>query len=150
MVSFTRIGGSEYYTDDLARLGVLPRDRITSFKVTFDHGGQFFSIMAKNLTIENGDKFKKVFFDTNENYACYGIRPWKGGSYKLNIPEYSASLTRDASSEGDAFIFTYDPMKHSITISGKTMTKTVVVENIKDTVYTPLVFNYYKGKKVLV
>ncbi len=41
-------------------------------------------------------------------------------------------------------------MKHSITISGKTMTKAVVVENIKDTAYTPLVYVYGKGKKVLV
>ena len=51
--------------------------------------------MAKNLKIENGDKLNKVFKDTNENYACYGIQPYKGTSYKLNIPEFSASLTRD-------------------------------------------------------
>ena len=73
MVSFTSIGDSEYYTDDLARLGVLPRDRITSFKVTFDNPHQAFSIKAKNLTIEDDDKCDKVFCDTNENYACYGI-----------------------------------------------------------------------------
>ncbi len=29
--------------------------------------------MAKNLKIENDVKFVKVFEDTNENYACYGI-----------------------------------------------------------------------------
>ncbi len=51
--------------------------------------------MAKNLTIENDDKLWKVFKDTNENYACYGIRPWKDTPFKLNIPEFSASLTRD-------------------------------------------------------
>ena len=95
MVSFTCIGDSEYATDHLARLGVLPRDRITSFKVTFDYRGQAFSIMAKNLTIEDDDKCNKVFKDTNENYACYGIRPWKSTSLKLNIPEFSASLTRE-------------------------------------------------------
>ncbi len=95
MVSFTSIGDYENFTDDLARLGVLPRDRITKFKVTFDSPNQAFSIMAKNLTIEDNDKFWKVFKDTNENYACYGINPHKGTSYKLNIPEFSASLTRD-------------------------------------------------------
>jgi hypothetical protein len=101
--------------------------------------------MAKNLTIDNNDKFNKVFEDTNENYACYGIKPHKGTPFKLNIPEYSASLTRNPSSNGDSFIFSYDPMKHRITISGKTLTKTVVVENIKDTVYTPLVGNWKVG-----
>jgi hypothetical protein len=107
--------------------------------------------MAKNLKIDNNDKFSKVFQDTNENYACYGINPSKGTSSKLNIPEFSASLTRHASSEGDAFIFSYDPMTLRITISGATLTKTVVVNNIKDTDYTPLVWvSGYRSCKVLV
>ena len=105
--------------------------------------------MAKNLKIENGDKFNKVFKDTNENYACYGINPDKGDPYKLNIPEFSASLTRKKPSKGgEAFIFSYDPMTLRITISGATLTKTVVVNNIKDTVYTPMVYAYCM--KVLV
>ena len=104
--------------------------------------------MAKNLKINA--KFRKVFNDTNENYACYGIYPRKGDSWKLNIPEFSASLTRKKPSKGgDAFIFSYDPMTLRITISGASLTKTVVVNNIKDTDYTPLVW-VCGGRKVLV
>ena len=59
-----------------SRLGVLPRGSITTFKVTFYDEFGYFTIMHKEIKIDNSI-LKKILVDKDEKYLCYGIKPNK-------------------------------------------------------------------------